>query len=399
MKQYELIAPCHFGMEAVLKKEIVDLGYEISQVDNGKVTFIGDADAIARANIFLRTTERILLKVDSFRAVSFDDLFEAVKAIPWEEYIPEDGKFWVTKANSVSSRLFSPSDIQKIVKKAMVERLKQTYHTNWFEESGAPYPLRISIVKDIVTIGLDTTGESLHKRGYRKFTAPAPVTETLAAALILLSPWRRDRILVDPFCGSGTIPIEAAMIALDMAPGMNREFKAENWKNIIPKKSWYEAITEAEERICPEAELHIQGYDISDEALRMARANAELAGVEKYIHFQQRDVRDFSTPKKYGFVISNPPYGERLSTRDEMYELYRTIGQVMSDNETWSFFLLSGFEDAERAVAAGGNRKKATKNRKIYNGMMKTYYYQYMGKKPPARPVDRKERKEQENNE
>lgn len=386
MKQYELIAPCHFGMEAVLKKEIVDLGYEISQVDNGKVTFLGDAQAIARANIFLRTTERILLKVDSFRAVSFDDLFEAVKAIPWEEYIPEDGKFWVAKANSVNSKLFSPSDIQRIVKKAMVERLKQTVQTDWFEESGAAYPLRISIVKDIVTIGLDTTGESLHKRGYRKFTAPAPVTETLAAALVLLSPWRRDRILVDPFCGSGTIPIEAAMIALDMAPGMNREFTAEHWKNLIPKKVWYEAVTEAQERIRIGEELHIQGYDISDEVLHMARANAELAGVSEVIHFQQRDVRDFRTPKKYGFVISNPPYGERLSTREEMFELYRTIGQVMSDNETWSFFLLSGFEGAEQAVAAGGNRKKATKNRKIYNGMMKTYYYQYMGTKPPARP-------------
>lgn len=393
MRTYEWIAPCHFGMEAVLKREIMDLGYEITQVDNGKVTFRGDVGAIARANIFLRTTERILLKVDSFRAVTFDDLFEAVKAIPWEEYIPENGKFWVTKANSVSSQLFSPSDIQKIVKKAMVDRLKQTYHTNWFEETGASYPLRISIVKDVVTLGLDTTGESLHKRGYRKFTAPAPVTETLAAAMILLSPWHRDRILVDPFCGSGTIPIEAAMIAMDMAPGMNREFTAEDWKNLIPKRVWYDAVTEAEERIRRDVELHIQGYDISEEVLRMARANAKLAGVEEVIHFQQRDVRDFHTPKKYGFVISNPPYGERLSTREEMFELYRCVGQVMSENDTWSFFLLSGFDEAQKAIASGGDRKKATKNRKIYNGMMKTYLYQYMGAKPPAK---RKERWENE---
>lgn len=406
MKQYELIAPCHFGMEAVLKREITDLGYEIAGVDNGKVTFRGDARAIARANIFLRTTERILLKVDSFRAVTFDDLFEAVKAIPWEEYLPEDGKFWVAKANSVSSKLFSPSDIQRIVKKAMVERMKQTYHTDWFEETGAAYPLRISIVKDIVTIGIDTTGESLHKRGYRKFTAPAPVTETLAAAMILLSPWRGDRILVDPFCGSGTIPIEAAMIAMDMAPGMNREFTAENWKNLVPKKVWYDAITEAEERIRMDVELHIQGYDISDEVLHMARANARLAGVDEHIHFQKRDVRDFSSPKPYGFVISNPPYGERLATKEEMYELYRTIGQVMSDNDTWSFFLLSGYENAQKAIAAGGDRKKATKNRKIYNGMMKTYLYQYMGVKPP-RPManqrsdmrQREERKERRDDE
>lgn len=388
MKQYELIAPCHFGMEAVLKREVQSLGYEITEVDNGKVTFKGDVRAIARANIFLRTTERVLLKAGCFRAVSFDELFDSVKALPWEEYIPEDGRFWVTKANSVSSKLFSPSDIQNIVKRAIVERLKKIYHTDWFKETGPSYPLRISIIKDVVTIGIDTTGESLHKRGYRKFTAPAPVTETLAAAMILLSPWRMDRILVDPFCGSGTIPIEAAMIALDMAPGMNREFVAEDWKNLIPKREWYEAVNEAEDRIRKNVELHIQGYDIDDEVLRMARANAKLAGVENYIHFQRRDVKDFQNPKKYGFVISNPPYGERLSTREEMFDLYRTIGQVMSDNETWSFFLLSGFEGAQEAIAAGGKRKKATKNRKIYNGMMKAYYYQYMGMKPPAR-VDR----------
>ncbi len=383
--KFELIAPCHFGMEAVLKREILDLGYEITNVDNGKVTFEGDAEAIARANLFLRTTERILLKVAQFKATTFDELFENIKAIPWEEYIPKDGKFWVTKANSVSSKLFSPSDIQRIVKKAMVERMKETYNCSWFEETGASYALRISIVKDVVTVGIDTTGESLHKRGYRKFTAPAPVTETLAAAMILLSPWRPDRVLVDPFCGSGTIPIEAAMIALDMAPGMNREFVAENWSNLVPKKHWYEAVEEAQERIRTDVDIHIQGYDISEEVLRMARANAELAGVDSYIHFQQRDVKNFSTPKKYGFVISNPPYGERLSTKEEMFSLYKTIGQVMSENNTWSFFLLSGYEEAQKAIAAGGDRKKATKNRKIYNGMLKTYLYQYMGEKPPRR--------------
>lgn len=385
MRRFELIAPCHFGMEAVLKREILDLGYEITNVDNGKVTFEGDAEAIARANLFLRTTERILLKVAQFKTTTFDELFENIKAIPWEEYIPKDGKFWVTKANSVSSKLFSPSDIQRIVKKAMVERMKETYNCSWFEETGASYALRISIVKDVVTVGIDTTGESLHKRGYRKFTAPAPVTETLAAAMILLSPWRPDRVLVDPFCGSGTIPIEAAMIALDMAPGMNREFVAENWSNLVPKKHWYEAVEEAQERIRTDVDIHIQGYDISEEVLRMARANAELAGVDSYIHFQQRDVKNFSTPKKYGFVISNPPYGERLSTKEEMFSLYKTIGQVMSENNTWSFFLLSGYEEAQKAIAAGGDRKKATKNRKIYNGMLKTYLYQYMGEKPPRR--------------
>ena len=389
MKQYELIAPCHFGMEAVLKREIADLGYEISNVENGKVTFLGDAEAIVRANIFLRTTERILLKTASFRAVTFDELFESIKAVPWELYLPKDAKFWVTKANSVSSRLFSPRDIQKIVKKAIVERMKQVYHVDYFEESGASYPLRISIVKDVVTVGIDTTGESLHKRGYRKFTAPAPVTETLAAAMILLSPWHADRLLVDPFCGSGTIPIEAAMIALDMAPGMNREFIAEEWGNLIPKKVWYDAADEAQERVRTDTELSIQGYDLDEEVLKMARANAKLAGVESYIHFQKREIKEFSSPKSYGFVISNPPYGERLSTKEEMFALYRELGKIMSDNKTWSFFLLSGYEDAQKAIAAGGSRKKATKNRKIYNGMMKTYLYQYMGDKPLKRKEKR----------
>ncbi len=383
MERYELTAPCHFGMEAVLKREITDLGYEIVDVDNGRVTFAGDAAAVARGNMFLRTTERILLKAAAFRAETFDELFEQVKAVPWENYIPKDGKFWVAKANSVSSKLFSPSDIQKIVKKAMVERLKGIYHTDWFEESGDPYPLRISIIKDMVTIGIDTTGESLHRRGYRRYTAPAPVTETLAAAILLLSPWRADRVLVDPFCGSGTIPIEAAMIALDIAPGLNRDFTARRWPHLVPEKIWLETVREARDRIRRPAVLNIQGYDISHEVLKMARSNAALAGVAEHIHFQQRDIRDFSNPKKYGFVVTNPPYGERLSAREEMFQLYRTLGGVMDANDTWSFFLLSGYEDAQKAVAAGGRRGKATKNRKIYNGMMKTYLYQYMGTKPP----------------
>ncbi len=375
---YELIAPCHFGMEAVLKREILDLGYETVAVDNGKVTFRADAEGICRANIFLRTTERILLKVAEFKAFTFDELFENIKALPWDRYIPKDGKFWVAKASSVNSQLFSPSDIQRIVKKAMVESLKKTYHQEWFKEDGAEYPLRISILKNVVTVGLDTTGISLHKRGYRKYTAPAPVTETLAAAILLLSPWKKDRILVDPFCGSGTILIEAAMIAMNMAPGINREFTAEGWTNLIPKKEWYSAAEEASDLMEEEAEVNIQGYDIDGEVLKMARANAALAGVDKLIHFQQRDIINFSSPKKYGFVVSNPPYGERLSSKKEMELLYRTIGNIIRENETWSFFLLSGFEEAQKAIG-----KKATKNRKIYNGMMKTYLYQYMGIKPP----------------
>ena len=391
-----LLCPCHFGMEAVLKREITDLGYEISEVDNGKVTFFGDEDAIARANIHLRTTERVLWRVADFKATTFDELFEAIKAVPWEKYIPKDGRFWVAKANSVNSQLFSPRDIQRIVKKAMVERMKTAYPgTEQFPETGADYPLRISILKDMVTVGIDTTGESLHKRGYRKFTAPAPLTETLAAAILMLSPWRKDRILVDPFCGSGTILIEAAMMARNIAPGINRDFLSEKWSDnnknnkdkrlltdIYASKDNFDRVRDqakAEENHEP-MELSIAGYDIDDEVLRMARANAELAGVKDDIHFQRRDVADFSSPKKYGFVITNPPYGERISEKDEMASLYQTIGDRIAENDTWSWFILSGYDGAEDAI-----RKKATKNRKIYNGMMKTYLYQYMGVKPPRR--------------
>lgn len=381
MDKCELIAPCHFGMEAVLKREINDLGYRVVQVDNGKVTFEGSVDSIPRTNIFLRTSERLLLKVKTFHAETFDELFEGIKALPWEEYLPKDAKFWVAKANSINSKLFSPSDIQRIVKKAIVERLKIKYNAEWFPETGASYPLRISIMKNEVTVGLDTTGVSLHKRGYRKFTAPAPVTETLAAALIMLTPWKGDRILVDPFCGSGTIPIEAAMMAANMAPGMNREFTAEEWTNLIPKKAWYDAITEANDMIIehPE-EVNIQGYDIDPDVVKLARENAKLAGVEEYIHFQNREVKDFSTHKKYGFVISNPPYGERLSDKQEVQKLYKTMGEVMKSADTWSYYFLSGFEEAEKYIGI-----KASKNRKIYNGMLKTYYYQYMGPRPPKR--------------
>ena len=287
MKKIELIAPCHFGLEAVLKREIYDLGYEIASVEDGRVSFYGDMEAICRANIFLRTAERILLKVGSFKAETFDELFERTKEIPWEKYIPKDGKFWVTKAASVKSKLFSPSDIQSIMKKAMVNRMKSHYHVEWFEETGASYPVRVFLMKDIVTVGIDTSGVSLHKRGYRQLSSKAPITETLAAALIMLTPWRKDRILVDPFCGCGTFPIEAAMIAANIAPGMNRSFLAEEWDNLIPKKAWYDAVDEANEMIDDDIEVDIQGYDIDGEVLRAARENAKEAGVDHLIHFQE----------------------------------------------------------------------------------------------------------------
>lgn len=382
-KVYELIAPCHFGLEAVLKKEILDLGYEISQVEDGKVTFLGDAEAICRANIFLRTTERILLKVGSFRATSFEELFQGTKALPWEEYIPQDGRFWVKKANSIKSKLFSPSDIQSIMKKAMVDRMKQGYGVSVIPETGADYPVRVSLYKDIVTVALDTTGESLHKRGYRKLTSKAPIEETLAAALIMLTPWNKDRILVDPFCGSGTFPIEAAMMAANIAPGMNRSFLSEDWKQLIPRKCWYEAMDEAQEMVDDTVSVDIQGYDLDPEVVKAARANAELAGVAHMIHFQQRPVADLSHPKKYGFLITNPPYGERIEDKKNLPALYTQIGDRFKALDSWSAFIITSYEDVEKYMG-----RKADRNRKIYNGMMKTYFYQFLGPKPPRRKND-----------
>ncbi|MBC8561154.1 THUMP domain-containing class I SAM-dependent RNA methyltransferase [Jutongia huaianensis] len=380
MADYELIAPCHFGMEAVLKREIQKLGYDILKVEDGKVTFAGDEAAIVRANIFLRTTERILIKIGSFKATTFDELFEGTKALPWEQFIPEDGKFWVAKATSIKSKLFSPSDIQSIMKKAMVDRLKKKYNVNWFPEDGASFPLRVTIMKDVVTVGLDTSGDSLHKRGYRQATVKAPITETLAAALIMLTPWKWDRILVDPFCGSGTFPIEAAMIGANIAPGMNRSFSAEDWMHLIPKKAWYDAANEAEDQIRRDIEMDIQGYDIDSGAIKAAMENARLAEVDHLIHFQQRPVSQLSHRKKYGFVITNPPYGKRLEEEEDMPALYREIGEAFSHLDSWSFYLITAFDQAERYLG-----RKADKNRKIYNGMMKTYFYQYMGPKPPRR--------------
>ena len=380
MERFELIAPCHFGLEAVMKREILDLGYEVSQVEDGRVTFIGDAEALCRANIFLRTTERILLKVGSFKAETFEELFQGTRNIPWEDFIPEDGKFWVAKASSIKSKLFSPSDIQSIMKKAMVERLKNRYGVTWFPENGASYPLRVFLYKDMVTVGIDTSGESLHKRGYRTLTSKAPITETLAAALILLTPWNRERILVDPFCGSGTFPIEAAMMAANMAPGMNRSFLAEEWRNVIKRKCWYEAMDEAGDLVEEDVQVDIQGYDVDGDIVKAARSNAQSAGVDHMIHFQRRPVSAMSHPKKYGFIISNPPYGERIEEKENLPALYREIGERFAALDSWSMYLITSYEDAQKYIG-----RKADKNRKIYNGMLKTYFYQFMGPRPPRR--------------
>ena len=388
--KYDLIAPCHFGLEACTKKEILGLGMEILEVSDGKVLFAGDERAVCRSNIFLRTTERILIRVCELEARSWEELFEAVYAVNWEDYLPWNGRFWVAKAASVKSKLFSPRDFQTIIQKAIVRRLQKAYGREGerLPMDGPAYALRVSAYKDRITIGLDTSGDSLHKRGYRRFTVKAPITETLAAALIMLTPWSRDRILVDPFCGSGTFCIEAAMMAAGIAPGMERNFAATSWKNLIEKKLWYEAYDEARE-IRAEGlrnlgdRTDIQGYDIDEEALRAARENAALAGVSGLIHFQKRDVAELSHPKKYGFIITNPPYGERLEDKADLPPVYRALGERFAALDDWSMYLITAYENAEKDIG-----RKAERNRKIYNGMMKTYFYSYPGRKPPKLKED-----------
>lgn len=377
---FELTIPCHFGLEAPLKREITDLGYDVSKVEDGRVYFEGDAEAIVRSNISLRTAERVLINIGSFKAESFEELFTKTKELEWENFIPKDARFNVVKASSVKSKLFSPSDIQSIMKKAIVERLKKVYHVDWFEETGLNIPIRVFIHKDEVSIGLDTTGDSLHKRGYRKLTAKAPIAENLAAALLMLTPWKGDRILVDPFCGSGTFPIEAALMAANIAPGMNRGFNAESWTHIIDRREWKEVREEAGEMVNLDIETNIQGYDIDEEMIKIARANAKLAGVDKLIHFQRKGVEELSSPKKYGFIITNPPYGERLEDKEKLAPLYKTIAQRYKELDSWSLYMITSYEDAEKAMAM-----KAEKNRKIYNGMLKTYFYQFPGPKPPKK--------------
>ena len=384
MQRFELIVPCHFGLESVCKKEIHDLGYEVSLVSDGKVHFIGDAEAIVRANIFLRTGERVLIKLGSFHAESYEDLYQGTKALPLEEVLPVDASFWVTKASSVKSKLFSPRDIQSVMKKAMVDRLSGIYHLNTFSEHGAKYPFRVSLFKDEVTVCLDSSGESLHKRGYRLKMGKAPIKETLAAALILLSKWREDAPFVDPMCGAGTFPIEAAMIAANIAPGMDRSFTAEEWENLIPKKEWYAAITEAEDMVDRHLletkenrfgkMVDIQGYDIDPAMIPVCRENAERAGVLSLIHFQERDIAKMSHGKKHGVLMTNPPYGERIEDKRNLPLLYTELRETYEGLNDWQLFVITAYEQAEKYLG------KSFKNRKIYNGMMKTYLYQYKGK-------------------
>lgn len=378
MNKYTLVAPCFFGVEKMLSREITNLGYEIEKVEDGRVTFTTDEYGISKSNMWLRCAERILLKVAEFEATTFDDLFESTKRIDWSKYIPYDGEFPVHKATSIKSKLFSTPDIQAIVKKAVVESMKKKYDENWFLENKEKYPIYVFLNKDKVTLCIDTTGEALHKRGYREKSNQAPIRETLAASLVYLTPWRPGRPLIDPLCGSGTILIEAAMIGLNMAPGLNREFISEKWRT-IDKKIWPNVRKEARDSIKNE-NFKIKGYDIDSESIEIAKENAKLANVSKYIDFEVQDVKDLKIDEEYGFLITNPPYGERLEDKESVKALYKEMGKVFKKLDTWSYYIITSHEKFEYEFG-----KKSDRNRKLYNGMLKAYYYQYMGPKPPKK--------------
>ncbi|WP_223593413.1 THUMP domain-containing class I SAM-dependent RNA methyltransferase [Neobacillus bataviensis] len=376
MGKYQLIATAAMGLEALVAKEVRALGYEC-QVENGKVTYTGDESAIVRSNLWLRTADRIKIKVGEFKAFTFDELFEKTKALPWEQFLPEDAEFPVI-GKSVKSKLFSVSDCQAIVKKAIVERMKKHYKRNsWFEESGALYRIEVALLKDVVTITIDSSGQGLHKRGYRTDQGEAPLKETLAAALVMLTNWRPDRPFIDPFCGSGTIPIEAAMIGQNIAPGFNREFVSEGWK-WIPAKVWDNARNEAEDLAKYDQPLDITGSDIDHRMVKIAQENAFEAGFADLIQFKQMQVKDISTNKEYGTIVGNPPYGERLGEKRAVEHMYKEMGQAFQKLDTWSIYILTSNEEFEQFYG-----KPATKKRKLFNGFIRTDLYQYWGKKPP----------------
>ncbi len=379
---YDLIATATFGLEAVVGRELKQLGYGDLQIENSRVLFKGTIRDICRTNLWLRTADRVLIRFGEFSALSFDELFERTKALPWEELLPRNACFPVN-GKSVKSKLFSVSDCQAIVKKAIVERLKQKYKQNWFEEDGPRYQIEVGLLKDMATITLDTSGVGLHKRGYRATAGDAPLKETLAAALVLLSYWNSQRSLVDPFCGSGTIPIEAALIGLNIAPGIGRDFDFRNWtenSNAI----WDAAVEEAIELQKDQLDYRIQGYDRDPKVLKIARGNAQQAGVGEWIDFHARDIADFRSGRKYGCIITNPPYGQRLGEQREAEALIKTMRKVWEGLDTWSIYVLSACDSFERLYG-----KKAPRRRKLYNGRIKTTYYQYAGPRPPKSDDER----------
>ncbi|MCI6456365.1 MAG: class I SAM-dependent RNA methyltransferase [Clostridium sp.] len=378
MKNYTLVAPCFFGVEKMLAREIKNLGYEIIKTEDGRVTYKTDEYGIAKSNMYLRCAERVHLKVAEFEARSFDELFEETKRINWAKYIPFGAQFPISKASSIKSKLYSTPDIQSIVKKAVVESLKKSYlETGLLKEDKEKYPIYVFIHKDKVTLTIDTSGTALHKRGYRERANKAPIRETLAAAIMELVPWRPGRTLVDPMCGSGTLLIEAAMKGINMAPGMNREFISEKWRT-MDKKIWWDVRREAYAQMNEEVDFKIYGYDIDEEALEIARENAEIAGVADYIEFRYGDATEFTSDEEYGFIVTNPPYGERLEDTDTVKMLYKQLGYAFRKLKNWSYYLITSYEDFENEFG-----QEATKRRKLYNGMLKSNLYQYIGPKPP----------------
>ncbi len=380
MSQIELIATATFGLEAIVAREVQALGYQNIKIENARVSFTADEEAICRTNLWLRSADRILVKAGEFEALSFEALFEGTKALPWPEWLPENANFPV-EGKSLKSKLFSVSDCQAIVKKAIVEKLKQKYHTGWFAETGPKYTVEVALLKDIATLTIDTSGPGLHKRGYRKLSSEAPLKETLAAAMVNLSFWNPDRILVDPFCGSGTIPIEAGLIGLNVAPGLKREFAAQNWPQ-ISSALWEKAREEALDSIKQGQKLNIIGTDIDGEVLALARYHLKLAGLEGQIHFQRLSLAELRNRHKYGCIICNPPYGERLGDSNEIEKLYLEMKKVFGILDTWSFYILTSYPGFERLFG-----RRADRRRKLYNGRIECQYYQFYGPRPPKKIV------------
>jgi putative N6-adenine-specific DNA methylase len=378
---YCLLATAAFGIESVVADEVRALGFDQVTVENGKIEYAADALGIVKSNLWLRTADRVYIKMAEFKAVSFEELFQGVRGIAWESYIPVDGTFPVN-AKSVKSALFSLSDIQAISKKAVVERLKLSHAIEWFPETGPRYSIMVTILKDIVTVLLDTSGDGLHKRGYREKGNEAPLKETLASALVQISRWKSFIPMIDPLCGTGTLLIEAAMIGKNIAPGLRRAFDAEQWP-LIPEAIWTSEREAAEKAILSDASFKLEGYDIDPRSIRIARENAEKAGVEGLIHFQVRDVSELSSKEQYGYILTNPPYGERLSDQHEVEKLYTLMGERFARLDTWSWYIITAHEGFEAAFG-----KRATKNRKLYNGRIKCFFYQYFGPKPPRRQSD-----------
>ncbi|MEH6987374.1 THUMP domain-containing class I SAM-dependent RNA methyltransferase [Cytobacillus firmus] len=376
MSKYDLIATTAMGLEALAAKEVRDLGYDC-EVENGRITFKGDEAAIVRSNLWLRTADRVRIKVGEFKATSFDELFEKTKALPWERYMPENAEFPVS-GKSVKSKLFSVSDCQAIVKKAIVERMRTKYNkTGWLEENGPLFKIEVALHKDVALLTIDASGSGLHKRGYRAGQGEAPLKETLAAALVMLTNWNPDKPFADPFCGSGTIPIEAALIGQNIAPGFNREFISEGW-SWIPEKVWEDARNEAEDLANYDQPLDITGADIDHRMVKIAEENAFEAGLGDLINFKQMQVRDFTTAKEYGVIVGNPPYGERLGEKAAVQRMYAEMGSAFAPLDTWSIYILTSDEEFENHYG-----RKATKKRKLFNGFIRTDYYQYWGKRPP----------------